>query len=588
MEFSSITLRYETDAAEQQGPAATVTLEIDAGGLCLRRPGHEFRAGWEQVARIELDAGGLAIEFTHAPPLQLPAQAFAGEAARAEWLAAATALRDGAAAVPPTAAPAAVPGAPAASALPCAPIAAASAPAPRPLRGGALRALARDVLYALRLALFLAPRPADPPPHPARVVAALLVSFAIPLLFDFAHYGLAGRFAWESSSSATFPAALVLVTACACALAVPARSLWLLQAFALAAAAVDALIYTLLAVLMAGFSRQAASWAPIVHYLPALWLGLACARAATAGQRTPGGGRNLYVVLCCAAMATVLTLVPYVRDLWYPLPPRAENRPAPRAYVGAEEHFYAQPAVLARELAALQPRWAGRANLYFIGVAGYAQQDVFMREVQSVEALFAERWHSQGHTLKLVNNPATLSDIPIATVTSLRAALARTAELMDKEHDLLFLFMTSHGSEDHHFVLEFPPLRLQGLNPKTLRELLDQSGIRHRVVVVSACYSGGFVDALRDPDTLVIAASAPDKNSFGCSNTADWTYFGKAYFDEALRSVASFAEAFEKALPLIAEREKSEGYTPSDPRMDVGANMAQYLDQFRPPPARAP
>ena len=65
--------------------------------------------------------------------------------------------------------------------------------------------------------------------------------------------------------------------------------------------------------------------------------------------------------------------------------------------------------------------------------------------------------------------------------------------------------------------------------------MLDDAGIRNRVIVVSSCYSGTFVDALRDDDTLVMTASAKDRNSFGCSNEADFTYFGKAYFDEALR-----------------------------------------------------
>ena len=36
--------------------------------------------------------------------------------------------------------------------------------------------------------------------------------------------------------------------------------------------------------------------------------------------------------------------------------------------------------------------------------------------------------------------------------------------------------------------------------------------------------------------TIVVAAAGPDKKSFGCSHEAEWTHFGKAFFDEALRA----------------------------------------------------
>jgi len=97
---------------------------------------------------------------------------------------------------------------------------------------------------------------------------------------------------------------------------------------------------------------------------------------------------------------------------------------------------------------------------------------------------------------------------------------------------------------------------------------------------VSACYSGGFIDALRDDHTLVITASAADRNSFGCSNDADFTYFGKAYFNDALQQTYSFEEAFRSALPLIAAREKENGYDASDPRIAMGSAIAPLLQNY--------
>jgi hypothetical protein len=242
-----------------------------------------------------------------------------------------------------------------------------------------------------------------------------------------------------------------------------------------------------------------------------------------------------------------------------------------------EDVFYQQPKVLERELAAVRPGRRGLIDIYFIGIGGFADQDVFMKEIDAVSRLFQERFGTTGKTIRLVNNRKTLSSSPVASVTSLRAALKRVGEVMDKNEDVLFLFLTSHGSATHRFSLELRPLQLQELEPEKLRELLDESGIKNRVVIVSACYSGGFVSSLKDENTLVISASAPDKNSFGCSNQAEWTYFGKAYFDEALRKTHSFVEAFELAKPVIAEWERKEGHIASDPQIYLGESIKAKL-----------
>jgi len=260
-------------------------------------------------------------------------------------------------------------------------------------------------------------------------------------------------------------------------------------------------------------------------------------------------------------------------------PPSASNLEQQYA-VSTEEVFYLQPRLLDRELAGLKRGRRGVIDLYFVGVAGYSRQDVFMKEVRSVADLFESRFDTRGHSLILINNPATVRTLPIATATSIEMALKRVAQVMDPDEDILFLFITSHGSRDHQAWFDFWPMKLDPLDPARLKRMLDQAGIRRRVVVVSACYSGTFVDTLRDERTLVISASAADKNSFGCSNDADFTYFGKAYFDEALRRTYSFSEAFEIARPVIAERERKAKFSGSDPKMFVGGEIKAVLERF--------
>jgi hypothetical protein len=149
---------------------------------------------------------------------------------------------------------------------------------------------------------------------------------------------------------------------------------------------------------------------------------------------------------------------------------------------------------------------------------------------------------------------------------------------MNRDEDVLFLYLTSHGSDDYRFALEFWPLRLRDLDAASLRGMLDRAGIKWRVIVVSACYAGGFIDPLKDGHTLVITAADAHHMSFGCGAESDFTYFGKAYFDQALRTTYSFTRAFELARRSIEARERAERRTPSNPQLYIGREMALKLE----------
>jgi hypothetical protein len=104
--------------------------------------------------------------------------------------------------------------------------------------------------------------------------------------------------------------------------------------------------------------------------------------------------------------------------------------------------------------------------------------------------------------------------------------------------------------------------------------------VKWRVIVVSACYSGGYVEPLRDANTMVITAAAPDRSSFGCEAGRDFTYFGQAFFRDALAKTRSFTAAFEAAKEIVAREEAAERLTPSLPQIAVGAAIAERLKHF--------
>ncbi|MEC9444566.1 MAG: C13 family peptidase, partial [Pseudomonadota bacterium] len=194
-----------------------------------------------------------------------------------------------------------------------------------------------------------------------------------------------------------------------------------------------------------------------------------------------------------------------------------------------EAALYEQPRLLQQALNSIDPSIDGKTDWYFMGVAGFSSQNVFRSEINKVRELFDVRFGTSGHSLSLINNTYSWMDEPIATKTSILRGLKKIGQQMNADEDVLFLTLSSHGNEDI-VQLANPPIAMDNLDAAWLREALDASGIRWRVIVVSACYSGSFIDELASPTTVVITASAADKASFGCTNTAEMTYFGQAFF----------------------------------------------------------
>ena len=258
-----------------------------------------------------------------------------------------------------------------------------------------------------------------------------------------------------------------------------------------------------------------------------------------------------------------------------------------------EAALYKQPRLLQNALNSIDPGITGKTDWYFMGVAGFSEQNVFRSEINKVRELFDVRFGTSGRSLALINNTYSWLDEPVATKTSILRGLKKIGQQMNTDEDVLFMTLSSHGTEDL-IQLANPPLAMENLDAAWLREALDASGIRWRVIVVSACYSGSFIDELASPTTVVITASAADKMSFGCTNTAEMTYFGQAFFAESLRSNTSFAAAFKDARRRVSKRENLMGFEPSEPQMAIGSLMETALpafeqvlfDKTRPPVAR--
>jgi len=286
-----------------------------------------------------------------------------------------------------------------------------------------------------------------------------------------------------------------------------------------------------------------------------------------------------------AALLAVSAVVPHApifvgRDfdirtanLWESLHARFATAEAASGPPGFEQ---TQRSLLHTEIARLVPRKKDATNIYALGIAGWADQDVFLKELDGALAAISAVLPIRGHWVRLVNHRETLENLPLANQRNFAAAVHALGEILDKESDVLLLLMTSHG-EPGGFGLRLPSEVVTQLTPQEVAAVLNREGIKNRVVIVSACYSGTFVPPLANDNTIVLTASDAKSTSFGCAPERDWTYFGDALFRQSMRPGRDFQRAFDNARVLIQGWELMDRARPSNPQAHFGPALVARL-----------
>lgn len=229
-------------------------------------------------------------------------------------------------------------------------------------------------------------------------------------------------------------------------------------------------------------------------------------------------------------------------------------------------------------------RFAGEAQglgrVFFVGFAGYGEERVFAEEIKLAARIVGEKYGSAQRSVLLLNDRRDRTSWPLASASSLRYSLKALARVMDPEEDVLFLALSSHGSRDATIEVSNEGLTPQTLSAQTLAQVLADSGIRWKVIVISACFSGTFIRPLADDHTIVITAAARNRASFGCSDSRHLTYFGEAFFKEALPYATYLRVAFESTRREIRRRERDERMTASNPQSSFGTLMEAKLREI--------
>ena len=235
-------------------------------------------------------------------------------------------------------------------------------------------------------------------------------------------------------------------------------------------------------------------------------------------------------------------------------------------------------------LEALKPQRPGTIDAYVVVVA-LDGDPVFSREAREAGRVLASRFDAAGRTIVLANDEGQAKADAPGSPHMLALALARVAELMDRNEDVLVLYSTSHGVPDEGLVYKDLQRGAGIITQTRLAALLGAVGFRNRMLILQACFSGQFVPALRAAGTVVVTAAAEDRSSFGCQAGNDWTLFGDALINHALRQPLPFDLQLRRATALIAAAEEKADLPASNPQISLGADTAGWLGALD---ARAP
>jgi hypothetical protein len=227
-------------------------------------------------------------------------------------------------------------------------------------------------------------------------------------------------------------------------------------------------------------------------------------------------------------------------------------------------------------LARLPPQRPGIVDAYVI-VAALDADPVFGREAREAGRVLSSRFDAEGRTVVLASDEGGDKADAAATPDGLARALGKVASVMNRDEDVLVLYTTSHGSP--HAGLNFrDPKRGEAIiAPAQLSAMLAQPGFKNRLIILQACFSGQFVPALAAPRTVIATAASSMKSSFGCSAGNDWTFFGYAFINQAMRQPDTFVRQFRRAFVTILGWERRLGYEPSSPQISIGNDTAGWL-----------
>ena len=158
--------------------------------------------------------------------------------------------------------------------------------------------------------------------------------------------------------------------------------------------------------------------------------------------------------------------------------------------------YLAQHKKLSAAINALQPQRPGIVDAYVVSIGLYSDA-VFARESAEAAKILERRYGAAGRTMYLAAGADDKAKgAPQGSPSNLATALAAIADKMDTKEDVLILFATSHGDPVSGLAYRDRENAAGMIAPQRLADLLDGIGVKRRMVLLSACYSGIFIPLL--------------------------------------------------------------------------------------------
>ena len=454
---------------------------------------------------------------------------------------------------------------------------------PRLGMGYALGNLSRNLLAGLRLALFMRVDRLRFRFDVAQILLLFLVSAIIDVVGDYLRAAPPREFMIDGAGSELYSAALLLLGTAIIAVLCRQRQLTMsIPVLVLASLPIVQLLHYVPSWVHVGADMLEALL--IFEYVIVTWIVFVLIRCVAVAFSPPPSYLWLRAILggLLLAMPIWFGNFLFANQPWWRGASEEQHPAGDELNAGSEAVLAAQSYILENALDKIADERGGETDLYFVAFAPHGRADAYRADAEAAQHVMDTRWGTDGRSIVLVNNPKTLISAPFATVTNLRETLNEVGGAIDREDDVVMIYLASPTARNNQIAAEQPPLGLVALGPAGLKQLLDDAGIKWRIIVVAACYSGGFVEPLANEHTLVITSSKVDAPSFGCDGRTPPTLFGDAFFQQGLNKAGTLESAFEIAKARVSEREAAAGYTPaSDPQWRLGEQMAQKLKHLR-------
>ena len=210
-----------------------------------------------------------------------------------------------------------------------------------------------------------------------------------------------------------------------------------------------------------------------------------------------------------------------------------------------------------------------------------ARWQVVLAAGDDAEPVFDNATRALSQRLSAAGVPATNihrlsasdAELGVAVEPALASVLLqRIAALPARPGDRCLIFLTSHGARGAGLWLARSNT---ALSPDELAQALSRGcATVPTVVVVSACYSGGFaVGKMAKPNRIVLTAARNDRPSFGCQVHRVYNFFDECLL-RALPKSATWRAAADGSKECVRRMERALGARPSEPQAYFGAVVA--------------